>query len=95
MKKILAALIFFSAVLISTPATAEEEEPRWAGVDETVVEKFARDLGREPRDPLFDTDQGDLLLFFFTLAGATGGFIMGYYWHKVFVAGKQEQPPRT
>lgn len=94
MKKGLALLVFLVTLLGSAAAFGEDEEPRWAGVDETVVEKFARDLGREPRDSLIDTDQGDLLLFFFTLAGATGGFIMGYYWHKVFVAGKQETPPR-
>ena len=28
------------------------------------------------------------------LAGAAGGFVMGYYWHKVFVAGKREREPR-
>ncbi|BCR03740.1 hypothetical protein DESUT3_08090 [Desulfuromonas versatilis] len=72
------------------PALAEEEKPRWPGVDETVVEKYAKDLGREARDPYINTDQGDLLLFLFALAGGIGGFIMGYYWHKVFVAGKQD-----
>jgi hypothetical protein len=70
----------------------EEEKPKWPGVDETVVEKFAKDLGREARDPFINTDQGDLLLFLFALAGGAGGFIMGYYWHKVFVAGKKDRP---
>ena len=39
------------------------------------------------------TDQGDLLLFLFALAGGIGGFSMGYYWHKVFVAGKKDRGP--
>jgi len=71
----------------------EEEKPKWPGVDETVVGKYAKELGREPRDPFINTDQGDLLLFLFALAGGIGGFSMGYYWHKVFVAGKKDRNP--
>lgn len=87
---VLAALL--GLLFVASPALAEEkEEPRWPGVDETVVGKYARELGRGPRDPYINTDQGDLLLFLFTLAGGTGGFIMGFYWHKVFVAGKKDR----
>jgi len=56
---------------------------RWPGVDESVVERFAQQYGRAPRTPLINTDQGDLLLFLFLLAGAIGGFIMGYYWRTL------------
>lgn len=59
----------------------------WPGVDESVVEKFARDHGREAREPLINTDQGDLLLFAFLLAGTAGGFAAGYYW-RVLLEGK-------
>ena len=52
----------------------------WTGVDEAVVEKVAKEHGREARKPLINTDQGDLLLFVFLLAGAVGGFAAGYYW---------------
>lgn len=69
---------------------AEESKPKWPGVDEVVVEKYARELGREARDPYINTDQGDLLLFLFALAGFGGGFVMGYFWHKVFVADKKK-----
>jgi hypothetical protein len=55
----------------------------WPGVDETVVEKFAGQHGREAREPLINTDQGDLLLFVFLLAGAIGGFAGGYYWRML------------
>lgn len=58
---------------------------KWAGVDESVVEKFAKEHGREAREPLINTDQGDLLLFVFLLAGAVGGFIGGYYWRILVV----------
>jgi ABC-type cobalt transport system substrate-binding protein len=52
----------------------------WSGVDETVVEKYAEEHGRAARDPVINTDQGDLLLFMFLIGGAVGGFIAGYYW---------------
>lgn len=90
MRRILPLL--FILVLFCAPSAAAEEHAKWSGVDETVVEKFARDLGRTPRAPFLDTDQGDLLLFLFTLAGAVGGFVMGYCWHKVFVAKNDLQP---
>lgn len=57
----------------------------WPGVDETVVERVAQEQGREAWKPFINTDQGDLLLFVFLLAGIIGGFIIGYYWHKLFV----------
>lgn len=68
------------------PAIAPRAEP-WPGVDETVVEKFAREHGRESREPLINTDQGDLLLFAFLLAGTAGGFAAGYYW-RMLLEGK-------
>ncbi len=91
MKRLLLTSLL-ALLLQALPAfAAEEAPPKWPGVDEAVVEKFAKDLGREARDPFINTDQGDLLLFLFALAGAAGGFVMGYYWHKLFVAGRQ--PP--
>lgn len=56
---------------------------KWPGVDETVVENISREHGRESRDPLINTDQGDLLLFAFLLAGTAGGFAAGYYWRAL------------
>ncbi len=79
-------------LVLALPALAQEEgKPKWPGVDEAVVEKYAKELGREAREPFINTDQGDLLLFLFALAGAAGGFVMGYYWHKVFVAGRKDK----
>ena len=59
----------------------------WPGVDETVIERVAADAGRPPREPYINTDQGDLLLFLFLVAGAVGGFIAGYTFRGLF-------PPR-
>ncbi|HBR22590.1 MAG TPA: hypothetical protein DD713_08535, partial [Nitrospiraceae bacterium] len=56
---------------------------KWQGVDESVVEKFAKEHGREARESFINTDQGDLLLFVFLLAGSIGGFIAGYYWREL------------
>jgi cobalt/nickel transport system permease protein len=60
------------------------EENKWTGVDESVVERVASEHGREAWEPFINTDQGDLLLFVFLIAGAVGGFVMGYYWRGVF-----------
>jgi hypothetical protein len=70
-------------VLYLQPAGFTAE--KWPGVDEAVVKKMAKEQGREARDPLIPTDQGDLLLFVFLLAGAVGGFIAGYYWRALLV----------
>jgi hypothetical protein len=63
----------------------------WTGVDEAVVEKVAKEHGREARPPLVSTDKGDLLLFIFLVAGAVGGFAGGYYW-RMLVSEKKEPP---
>ena len=55
-------------------------EEKWSGVDDTVVGKFAKEHGREKRVSYINTDQGDLLLFVFLLAGVLGGFTAGYSW---------------
>lgn len=56
---------------------------KWLGVDETVVERYAQEHGREARGPLLNTDQGDLLLFLFLGAGTLGGFAAGYCWRML------------
>ncbi|MHC4221770.1 MAG: cobalt transporter [Planctomycetota bacterium] len=73
----LCAAAIFIALLITKDA-------QWAGVDETVVEKFAHEAGREAKDPYINTDQGDILLFVFLLAGVAGGFVLGYYFREIF-----------
>jgi cobalt/nickel transport protein len=55
----------------------------WTGVDEAVVEKIAKEHGREAHKPLIDPGEGDLLLFLFLAAGLVGGFAAGYFWRKL------------
>ncbi len=92
LKKLLcsAAILWMSIVCYAPPAIASE---KWPGVDESVVERYAKEQGREARAPFINTDQGDLLLFVFLLAGAAGGFAAGYYWRILMVekAGKTEK----
>jgi len=62
---------------------------QWHGVDESVIDKYAKEHGREAMTPLINTDQGDHLLFVFLLAGAVGGFAAGYYW-RMLTEGKRK-----
>ena len=55
----------------------------YTGVDKAVVEKIAREHGREARKPFLDPGEGDLLLFAFLIAGVVGGFAAGYYWRTL------------
>ncbi len=66
------------------PATRENEAEAWTGIDVSIVGKYAAQYGRPPRDPYINTDQGDLLLFVFTLAGVVGGFVIGFNARKLF-----------
>lgn len=75
------ALFMFACLLIIAPLSYSAD---WAGVDETVVEKFAAQAGRHASEPFINTDQGDLLLFVFLIAGATGGFMAGYFFRALF-----------
>ncbi|HSB34810.1 MAG TPA: cobalt transporter [Nitrospirota bacterium] len=74
------------ALFAASAACAE----KWTGVDESVVQKIAKEQGRETREPFINTDQGDLLLFVFLTAGAISGFAAGYYWRKLTEPGRRE-----
>jgi ABC-type cobalt transport system substrate-binding protein len=63
---------------------------KWPGVDDVVVNRIAREHGREERPSLIPTAEGDLQLFMFLMAGAVGGFIAGYYW-RVLLEGKNKR----
>lgn len=88
-----AGIILLIAITLS-PLKASAEEGKWAGVDESVVEKVAKEHGREAWEPFINTDQGDLLLFVFLIGGAVGGFVMGYYWRGIFDSRKSASEDR-
>ncbi len=77
-------MLFFFLFTVHYPLfTAALASEKWQGVDESVVERVAKEYGREAKTPLINTNQGDLLLFVFLLAGVVGGFTAGYYWRML------------
>lgn len=78
-------LVFFALLTNKNFVFAKDNQTKWGGVDESVVEKVAEEHGRKAWEPFINTDQGDLLLFVFLLAGTVGGFILGYNFRKLFI----------
>ena len=74
----------------ASQAEQKNKEAKWEGVDKTVIEKYAEAAGRPPREPFINTDQGDLLLFCFLIAGAIAGFIAGYLFRALFPPGPKK-----
>jgi hypothetical protein len=62
MKKATLAFVMVLAAALSVWLFLEALQGDWSGVDETVIEHFAEQAGRPARDPLINTDQGDILL---------------------------------
>jgi cobalt/nickel transport system permease protein len=85
MTALLIALFIIGGVL---SAAIPAEAAKWTGVDEAVIEKIAKEHGREAKEPLIDKEHGDLLLFLFLAAGAVGGFAAGYYWKTLLIQRK-------
>lgn len=86
----LSVLLLFCHFVLLVSVSGAIAADKWPGVDESVVEKYAKEHGREASEPFINTDQGDLLLFVFLIAGAIGGFAAGYYWRILMV----EKAPR-
>lgn len=79
-----------SALLMLWGCTGLGAAEQWQGVDEAVVQKIAREHGREARKSLIDTGGGDLQLFAFLLAGVVGGFAAGYCWRSLLEGRKKK-----
>lgn len=84
---VLGALFVLVLLCVGKMLYAAEQ---WQGVDEAVVQKIAKEHGREAKKSLIDTGEGDLQLFAFLVAGAMGGFAAGYCW-RVLLEGKMKQ----
>ncbi|MDD5167257.1 MAG: energy-coupling factor ABC transporter permease [Syntrophales bacterium] len=80
--------------VLSIAGLSSAADTRWAGVDETVVEKIAKEHGRAPQEPLIDIGHGDLPLFLFLVAGAVGGFAAGYFFRALVVEKKPAGDPQ-
>ena len=77
-------ILAVAALLLAAAASQSGAAASWPGVDEAVIEKVAEKAGRSAREPFINTDQGDLLLFAFLLAGIGGGFVVGYNFRTLF-----------
>ncbi len=82
-RALISAIILFCTFFVWRPVLAGPPSG-WPGVDETVIEPFARQAGRPAREPYLNTDRGDLLLSLFLLAGLCGGFAAGYFYRELF-----------
>jgi len=60
----------------------EEKEEKWGALDEVVIEKIAKERGKEPK-PFLELE-GDLILFVFSLVSGIAGFVIGYFTRKLF-----------
>ncbi len=69
-------------------------QQQWQGVDEKVVEKIAKEHGRQARRPFLDPGEGDLLLFAFLIAGVIGGFGAGYWWRSLMAEKREKADKR-
>ena len=88
MKKTVVVMLLVIAVAVGLTIVLSRQPHKWKGVDETVVEKYAAAAGHPARPPFIDTDHGDLLLFFFLIAGTAGGFVAGYCFRELFPPNK-------
>ncbi len=82
-------LVLCLVFILNQPfAFAEEgsKEEKWKGFDEAVLEKLAKEHGREVKES-FITLEGDLELFMFSLLSGISGFVVGYYFRRVFAEG--------
>ena len=83
MKKVAAIGVVVFSLMVGLWVGLSSLGMKWPGIDEAVVEKFAREAHRPPK-PFINMDQGDLLLFFFMAAGVVGGFVGGYFFRELF-----------
>jgi len=83
MRVLKTVVVCFFALTLFLLTPSSSLAANWSGVDESVVEKIAKEHGREAVEPVINTDRGDLLLFVFLLAGAVGGFAAGYSWRML------------
>jgi hypothetical protein len=89
-QRLLCPVLMAAALIFGMGAGLSFAGEKWPGIDEAVVNRIAREHGRDARKPLINTGEGDLQLFMFLMAGAVGGFVAGYYW-RVLLEGKKNR----
>ena len=79
---VITCLAVIGSIALSRETTVREEGA-WSDATDVLSRKAAEQVGREARDPYINTEQGNMLVFFFTLGGVAGGSIIGYNWRKL------------
>ena len=84
--KRLGIIILLAAAILSgpSPARGQEGPAKWRGTDK-VIEEVLQKYGARAREPFINTDQGDLILFVFSLGGLAAGLVIGYQGRRIFV----------
>lgn len=80
---IVALGVFGSAAL--SGQNIVREEGQWSDATDVLSGRAATEAGRQARDPLINTEQGNMLVFFFCLGGVIGGLIIGYNCRRLLV----------
>ncbi len=82
-----AVAILIGAVIGSVALSANNvvrDEGVWSDATDVLSGKAAAQAGREAREPYINTEQGNMLVFFFCLGGVAAGSIIGYNWRRLF-----------
>lgn len=79
------AVILVLAIVGSVLVATSHGAGPWIDTTDTIADTGASNIGRHATDPLINTDQGNMLVFFFTLAGVVAGSAVGYYWRKLMI----------
>jgi len=60
-----------------------KEAGQWSDTTDVLSNLAAAQAGRETREPFINTEQGNMLVFFFGLGGIISGFAIGYNWRRL------------
>jgi cobalt/nickel transport system permease protein len=70
---------------------AQNKPLSFAGLDETVNERLAENAGITPKEPYINTEaMGDLWNALLLTAGGVCGFVIGRWWHLLYVQPKNQ-----
>jgi|ETN01SMinimDraft_4_1059930.scaffolds.fasta_scaffold94885_2 uncharacterized membrane protein (DUF485 family) len=58
----------------------------WSDATDVLSGQAAEQAGREARPPFINTEQGNMLAFFFALGGVAAGLTIGYNWRRLLAA---------
>lgn len=93
MRRLIMTLSLATMLAIAPGVAWAEAAEKWQGTD-VVIERVLARYGARARDPLINTDQGDLILFVFALGGLVAGLVIGYQGRRLFVEMEDREVPK-